>query len=177
MLVQIYPLVVSLRITPSLMLASKNVVCTWWHHQSSFWAKSYTTPHSPDHWNMLRPLNLKYAEIFFGFFVSLFWLILLSLNSKKGKFPYSSKLFCFYFYDFGSQFIDFSISGCSFIPSTPSWGFLSINYCMIAAWHRDSQPAAQLTWCWSPGCFDSSPQLVCISGSGVFPTQFLITQI
>ncbi len=47
------------------------------------------------------------------------------------------------------------------------WGSFCTNYCFNLAWHRGDQPVALLRRYWSPGCFDSGLQLVCIVWSDV----------
>ncbi len=46
-------------------------------------------------------------------------------------------------------------------------GLLCMNYCINAAWHGVNQPVALLRCNGSPGCFDSSLQVICFVGSGV----------
>ncbi len=48
-----------------------------------------------------------------------------------------------------------------------SWGSFCTHYCFNAAWHGGDQPVALLRHYWSPGCFDSGLQLVCIVWSDV----------
>ncbi len=48
------------------------------------------------------------------------------------------------------------------------WGSFCMNDCINAASHRGDQPAALLGCNGSPGCFDSSLQVICFVGSGIF---------
>ncbi len=47
------------------------------------------------------------------------------------------------------------------------WASFCMNYCINAAWHGGNQPVALLRCNESPGCFDSSLQVICIVESGV----------
>ena len=57
----------------------------------------------------------------------------------------------------------FKISKAGLIMhSILGWGSFCMNYCFSAAWHEGDQPVALLRRYWSPGCFDSGLQLLCI---------------
>ncbi len=47
------------------------------------------------------------------------------------------------------------------------WASFCMKYCINVAWHGGNQPVALLRCNGSPGCFDSSLQVICIVGSGV----------
>ncbi len=47
------------------------------------------------------------------------------------------------------------------------WVYFCMNYCINAVWHGGNKPLALLRYNGSPGCFDSSLQVICIVGSGV----------
>ncbi len=47
------------------------------------------------------------------------------------------------------------------------WASFCMNYCINVAWHGGNQPVALLRCNESPGCFDSSLQVICIFESGV----------
>ncbi len=47
------------------------------------------------------------------------------------------------------------------------WASFCMNYCINAAWHGVNQSVALLRCNGSPGCFDSSLQVICFVGSGV----------
>ncbi|MED6237725.1 hypothetical protein ATANTOWER_026531, partial [Ataeniobius toweri] len=53
------------------------------------------------------------------------------------------------------------------INSIHGWGSFCMNYCINATWHGGDQPVVLLRCSGSPGCFDSSLQVICIVGSGV----------
>ncbi len=53
------------------------------------------------------------------------------------------------------------------------WASFCMNYCINVAWHGGNQPVALLRCNGSPGCFDSSLQVICIVGLVYFI--FLLT--
>ncbi len=54
-------------------------------------------------------------------------------------------------------------------------GSFCTNCCFNVAWHGGDQPVALLRRYWSPGCFDTSLQLICSVWSDVTYSIFLLT--